>query len=102
MLRWLERWAFNRVQKRIGTWGDKTFPKATPESIYRHLCREIKELGEDYALVEAEHADCILLLTHIAHKKKFSMYDAFTAKFEINKRRKWGKPDAEGVVEHID
>lgn len=22
-------------------------------------------------------------------------------KFEVNKARRWGKPDAEGVVEHI-
>jgi hypothetical protein len=27
---------------------------------------------------------------------------AISEKFEINKKRKWGKPDANGVVNHIE
>lgn len=101
MFNFIKRWAFNVVQKEIGNWGDKTFPESTPQSVYNHLCREIKELGDEHANVYMESADVALLLIHIAHKRKFSLYDALMTKFSINKRRKWGKPDAQGVVEHL-
>jgi hypothetical protein len=43
----------------------------------------------------------ILLTLHIAHRKGFSFADVLRGSFEQVKARKWGEPDAEGVVEHI-
>ena len=87
------------LQYEIGEWAEKTFPKATPETILAHLRREIEELAAKGD--EDELADCLLLLMHYAHKKKLHSYQAILDKFAVNKARKWGKPDAEGVVEHV-
>ena len=42
-----------------------------------------------------------MLILHFAHKMGFSLRDAIRQKFEVNKGRKWGTPDKDGVVEHI-
>lgn len=49
----------------------------------------------------AEAADVFLLLLHFSHRSGFSLMDEARRKLEINKRRQWGEPDAEGVVEHV-
>lgn len=100
MLNFLKRWAFNVVQKEIGEWGDKTFPYATPTTIIKHLQREVKELADSHH--SSEVADCTILLFQIAHRYKYSLYNELIDKMNINRDRKWGKPDADGVVEHID
>lgn len=81
-------------------WADQTFPHATPATIAAHLKREAEELAaapED----PSEIADVYLLLLHLESKLPTSLRKAAAAKFSELKRRKWGKPDAEGVVEHI-
>ena len=45
-------------------------------------------------------ADCFLLLLHYAHRRGFSLLNAADRKFTENTLRRWGQPDAEGVVEH--
>lgn len=51
---------------------------------------------------EEEIADCNMLLLHLCHRRQIDLDEAMRQKFEINKVRRWGKPDAEGVCEHID
>ena len=87
------------LQFAIGTWGNETFPSATPDSIVVHLGREVVELSESHA--PEEGADCLLLLFHHAHKCGYDLLAEARKKFEINRDRKWGKADEHGVVEHV-
>jgi hypothetical protein len=88
------------LQKVIGTWAEKIFPQSTYRSICEHLRREVQELRSAPSPNE-EAADCLLLLLHLAHKNKFDLIAETLKKHEINKQRKWGEPDEQGVVEHI-
>jgi len=100
---------FNEVTE----WQKKTFPQATTISKLHHLKQEVEELfkaieyldpedPEDH--VKPEFADCFLLLFGAA--KAYGMtYEEITKciedKFEINKLRKWGEADKDGVVNHV-
>lgn len=91
----------------IAEWQRKTFPHGTPASCMAHLARECGELahalGNGLADETAEEAaDCLLLLVGIADRSGFDLLQAAEVKLEKNKRRIWGEPDDEGVVEHID
>lgn len=88
-----------KFQNEVGTWGDKTFPGGTPESIVAHLRREVKELAASHDPEEA--ADCFLLLLHHAHRAGYDLLAEARKKLEINKKRQWGEPDENGIVEHI-
>lgn len=93
------REAWDGFQEEVGSWANKTFGKSTPETVLKHLKREVAELetsGEP-----DEVADCVLLLLHYAHKRGISIFEECVKKHEVNKQRKWGKPDADGVVEHV-
>lgn len=91
----------------ITDWQAKTFPKATALSKVHHLIEEVNELKND---VEAcspntrlEFADCFLLLFGAAKAYGMSydsILEAIHDKMQINLKRNWGKPDANGVVKH--
>lgn len=92
----------------ITEWQKVTFPKATSGSKIHHLKQEVKELqvdvDEQEPLRRLEFADCLLLLFGAAAADGMTYEDicnAIQEKFEINKKRTWGKPDANGVVNHI-
>jgi hypothetical protein len=99
--------------EQIHQWQKETFGKATPISKLRHLEKEILELiielngdlyTDNYEKVEEEYADCFLLLfgSAMAYGMNLDIISsAIKAKFEKNKLRKWGKPDVNGVIEHI-
>jgi 5-methylcytosine-specific restriction endonuclease McrA len=114
--------SFENFQKMVGEWADETFPKATPNTIFVHLVREVVELGRDLGITDAgslkafhlgmrkghypatvseNAADCLLLLLHLAHKHGFSLYEAAGVKNAVNAGRVWGEPDELGVVEHV-
>ena len=86
-------------QTEVGTWARSTFPLATKESWVAHLRKEVAELAESHDPQEA--ADCLILLLGHAHINGYDLLLEAQAKMEINRRRKWGEPDAEGVVEHV-
>ena len=91
---------FQADQKR---WSDKTFVGQPLSGKFSHLRREINELEENPKDI-MEYADCYFLLTDIAAKNNVLLSDIHEAaieKLEINKKRKWGKPNADGSVEHI-
>jgi len=88
-----------KFQNEVGTWGDKTFPASTPDSIVAHLAREVGELADHHDSEEA--SDCLLLLLHHAHREGYDLLAEARIKFEINKKRQWGEPDENGIVEHV-
>ena len=86
--------------KEIARWAAETFPDSTPDAKLAHLRREFRELEAAPADPE-EIADCIMILVHLGEGQGFDMEAELWRKLAINRARTWGKPDAEGVVEHI-
>lgn len=93
----------------ITAWQKATFGKANTLSKLAHLEEELGELKTDIVMnAEAkrlEFADCFFLLFGAAAADGMSYYDICSAiqeKFEINKSRKWGNPDENGVVKHVN
>lgn len=102
-------------------WSDKTFDdgkfnrgRALPISY--HLQKESKELTEsldkyfkektakNFAKAKEELADCTILVLDCATHFGCNADELITAcynKLEKNKSRVWGKPDKNGVVEHV-
>lgn len=83
----------------------KTFGKDYKiSSVMSHLRKETKEIEKTPKDVE-EWADAFLLLLDGLWRSGFSFSDLFKAakrKLEKNKKRKWGKPSSDGVIEHKD
>lgn len=109
----IEKEALDALQTEIGSWSDTTFPNSTPRTMFLHLQKELRELEDELGADEIfpnaktkgtahEIADCIMLLLHLAHRKGISARDAIREKFEICKKRKWGPPDKDGVVQHVE
>lgn len=94
------------IQNEIGTWQRDTFPSSTTLSKIKHLRHEIDELEEDVKngtkeSLAMELADCAFFLFGIADLNDIDLMEAVKKKFEINRQRKWGNPDKDGVVFHI-
>jgi len=92
----------------ITEWQQKTFGKATPLSKIAHLAKELEELVSDLKSgnpnKRKEFADCFILLFGAAQSDGMSYDDicnAIDEKMVINKNRKWGEPDKDGVVNHV-
>ncbi len=95
--------ALEDIVRTCGTWADATFAPDggyRGQSIVAHLAKEVIELAENTRDME-ELADCMILLFHLAHQNGGNLQAAIARKFAIIQRRKWGKPDADGVVEHV-
>ena len=115
----------NELQKLmddIREWSDATFGdgQRNPAIVY-HLKREVPELIEaikiyankvhlgeecsgDVHKVGYEFADCFMLLLDSASHFGLTAGNLLwytEEKLKINKAREWGKPDENGVVEHI-
>ena len=94
----------------ITKWQRETFPNANALSRVNHLAEEVLELHEalhkhhSASDTEMELADCFILLFGAANAYGMSYDDILNAidkKMDINKARKWGKPDENGVVKHV-
>jgi len=92
----------------ITEWQNKTFGQATALSKIAHLAQELQELVADLKTKSPgrfqEFADCFILLFGAAASEGMSyenICNHIETKMRINKSRKWGKPDADGVVNHI-
>jgi NTP pyrophosphatase (non-canonical NTP hydrolase) len=92
-------------------WRNKTFPNATPISHCIHLLKEVEELKQaifhEHSKDEigSEFADCFILLLNTASQFKLTFDDLVEfskTKMEVNKKRKWGNPDKDGVVQHVE
>lgn len=92
----------------ITAWQKETFGQATAFSKIAHLDEGVRELKFALAInfeeKRLEFADCFFLLFGAAAADGMSYDDIVNAiqeKFEINKARKWGNPDENGVVKHV-
>lgn len=100
----------NREQfKAVTEWQKETFGNATALSKVEHLKEEVEELSIDLAIdgtgKRLEFADCFILLFGAAASDGMTYEDVCNSideKMAINRLRKWGKPDENGVVKHID
>lgn len=103
----------------IRAWSDLQFDNgifrpSRSLAISKHLQREANELtvalekyfeSRCYEPVMEELADVLILLLDVATHTGNDIEALVTAannKMRINKKRKWGEPDAEGVIEHIE
>jgi hypothetical protein len=92
----------------ITEWQKETFPTANAKSKATHLKQEVDELIHDLETNAAdrrlEYADIFLLAFGSAAADGMTYEDIMAAideKFLINQKRIWGKPDADGVVNHV-
>lgn len=107
----------SKLQKDIAEWSEKAFGDGVPgrrtwrfPGMFAHLKREIDELdaiifetklnGPTQSIIE-EIADCAMLLMDMADQLDADLLTEMAKKLEVNKKRKWGKPNADGSVEHI-
>lgn len=101
----------------VHEWADNTFGKErTALAPLYHLKKEVDEAilaiqNEDHLIdfqkirnTKKELADCFILILNATSKYGLTFNDLFETakdKMKINKSRKWGEPDNNGVVEHI-
>lgn len=116
-IQWLEVKAsrMQNVMDRWRSWSDETFGVSNQRvvPILYHLKKEVPELiesiqdrvvGTTEEDIRLEFADCFSLLFDAASHYGYSAEDILKAmmdKLDINRKRKWGKPDENGVVEHL-
>lgn len=87
-------------------WSEETFgPRTSRGAIgpLKHLKKEVEEMLENPTDLE-EFADGLFLLTDAAFRAGFTyreFMDMLWYKLEKNKKRVWGPPSADGVVEHV-
>ncbi len=93
-----------QLQDEIASWSDATFGSGrTPSIPLHHLAKEVQELIET-PNDRMEYADCLILLLDAYRMYGGSTDDLINAcweKLETNRKREWGTPDENGVVEHI-
>lgn len=86
------------LRAEINAWQREAFVHRTPHSIATHLLREAMELHQRPDALD-EAADVFMLLVGLTEGR--DLVRAVREKLERNRRRIWGQPDADGVVEHI-
>jgi NTP pyrophosphatase (non-canonical NTP hydrolase) len=112
-----------KLMNRIQEWSDITFGRyRIASSMVYHLKKEVDELLEKLMIynqgeykspihltikrkeIYFEFADCFMLILDAASHFGLTadeLMDFTSRKLEINKNRKWGEPDENGVVRHI-
>lgn len=94
----------NDLQHELKCWTEKQFPNRDTASICAHLRKETYEVLEAPKDV-MEYADCMMLLLDAASYNGVRSSDIVRACYEklaINKDRKWGEPNDQGFVEHVE
>jgi hypothetical protein len=87
-------------------WRKEAFGERPFTAPLHHLQKEVKEAIESDGNI-MELADCLLLLLDAFCLRHPTLYAtdllrAAANKVEINKKRKWGKPDEHGAYQHIE
>lgn len=99
---------FAKFATNLGKWADKTFGVGGPTRCLKHLKREVVETLQN-PTDRMEYADCFMLIVDAyrrsgCHKGKSPIDDLLKAsqdKLKICRKRKWGKPDRQGVISHV-
>ena len=110
--------SLQKLMNAVSKWSDETFGEMQRNpAILHHLEKEVKELinavnidndkstYENRRAVREEFADCFLLILDSAKKRGINaetLIECSFEKLEICQKSKWGKPDKNRVVEHID
>lgn len=89
-------------------WSLKMFPQATAESSLKKLIGEAEECLEaitekDFDNLKLEYADCLMCLFDSAGRQGISVeeiFEAFSVKLHINKKRKW-KKNPDNTYSHV-
>ncbi len=96
--------SIREFEQKLGEWADAQFGAGDQMRCLKHLRHEVGELiAAPYDRME--YADCFMLLVDAYRRAGGNADDLIQAsyeKLEICKKRKWGKPDAEGVIRHVD
>ncbi len=94
--------------KEVTDWQEATFKEIKAMPLLRHLGQEVEEVIVSSLIgdtdIRLEFADCFILLMGAAKADGMSYEDicnAISEKLEINKKRVWGEPDSNGVINHI-
>lgn len=97
--------SLDEIKDKIAEFSDKTFGKDRPYTApLHHLKKEVVEAIESGEI--EEFVDCLLLLLD-AYRKRFPDFDTqillncCDEKIQTLYKRRYGKPDENGVVEHI-
>lgn len=97
------------ILRESAQWSNAQFPESYTLSRATHLLREAKELHEichdDLSQevrekIGSEIADVLILAVHLADNLDIDVTQEVRKKLEINRQRKWGRPDSQGVIEH--
>jgi hypothetical protein len=96
---------FQYFQHELGVWSDNAFGlNRPPTAPLHHLLKEVEELIDKEGKDPEEFADCLMLLLDAARMANLNTKELLkqcNLKLDICKGRQWGKPDPNGVVEHI-
>lgn len=86
------------LQRRIGEWGEATFPDATWGSILKHLNEEWQEFSQcsDPEQMMEEAADMMMILFHLAHRCGISLEEVIARKFVVCQNSEWLPPGEGG------
>ena len=118
----LEEHDYRSMQAWVGDWSDRVLkPKGvTLSGTYKHLQKEVTELGEELDILIAnsemlylqkqelleriakELADIDIVTCHIAHQLDIELAEHIIEKMKTNENRKWAVANSEGVSQHID
>ena len=107
----------------ISAWQGRTFPDRTVHSVAGHIRKEAAEILDECARhdhmtgqllvplqakdtvnadrIGEECADLFHLLVAMSDAAGFNLREQVARKYLINLDREWGKPDGDGIVEHI-
>lgn len=91
---------FSDFQRDVYEWAQRTFPGSTLAAKLAHLRRELDEIQQQPTDAH-EWADAFLILLHGAASYGHDLLAAAREKFALVQQRKWGAPDAQGVIEHV-
>lgn len=96
--------SLDELYREVTQWQRETFGRQSLVDLFSTLEREVGELGmtppgSDQG--REELADVAMVLFEIADVEGVDLAAAIEWKLSINRTRRWGEPDAEGVIEHI-
>lgn len=98
------RKSFASLFREAAEWSDAIFgANRSPMGPLKHLAKEVTEAQEKPSDI-TEYADMILLVMNAAHCNGWDGYallEAVDKKLQINKQRKWGALNSEGISEHV-
>lgn len=96
----------SRFWSELSDWSQATFgtdAERGPAGPLAHLSREVAEVQADPGNL-TEYADLLFLVFDACRRAGFTyeqLVAGVFAKLAVNRSRAWGKPDAEGVCEHV-